>query len=64
MPDTDTKALKDKLSLNWTGPYKVFVVGPCSLADTPDGSALGAKLLYLDLPSRYTRRFCSPARIG
>ena len=50
-PDTDAKVLKAKLSLNRTGPYKVLAVGPCSSADTPDGSPLGAKLLYLDLPS-------------
>ena len=43
--------LKDKLSPVWMGPYKVLAVGPCTHADTPDGSALGAKLLYLDLPS-------------
>ena len=49
-PDTDAKTLKAKLSLNWTGPYKVLVVGPCSSANTPDGSPLEAKLLYLDLP--------------
>ena len=43
--------LKAKLSLNWTAPYKVHAVGPRAPADTPDGSPLGAKLLYLDLPS-------------
>ena len=32
--DTDVKALKDKLSLNWTGPSKVLAVGPCTPADT------------------------------
>ena len=26
--DTDAKVLKAKLSLNWTGPYKVLTVGP------------------------------------
>ena len=50
-PDTDAKVLKDKLALNWTGPYKVLAVGPCSSADTPFGSPLGAKLLCSDLPS-------------
>ena len=50
-PDTDAKVLKDKLSLNWIGPYKVLAVGPGSAADTPDGSPLGAKILYFDLPS-------------
>ena len=39
--DTDAKFLKAKLSLNWTGPYKVLVVGPRTPADTPDGSRLG-----------------------
>ena len=32
------------------GPYKVLF-DPCSSADTPDGAPLGAKLLYLDVPS-------------
>ena len=27
--DTDAKVPKAKLSLNWTGPYKVLAVGPC-----------------------------------
>ena len=39
-----------KLSLTWMGPDEVLAVGSCSSADTPDGSPLGAKLLYLDLP--------------
>ena len=33
--DTDAKVLKAKLSLNWTGPYKVLAVGPCTPTDTP-----------------------------
>ena len=45
--DTDAKVLKVKLSLIWTDPYKVLVVGPCTPTDTPDGSPLGDKLLYL-----------------
>ena len=49
--DTDAKALKAKLALNWTGPYKILTVGPCSAAETPDGSPLGSNLLYLYLPS-------------
>ena len=28
--DTDAKVLKAKLSLNWTGLYKVLAVGPCT----------------------------------
>ena len=47
----DNKVLKEKLSLNWTGPFKVIAVGPSSAADTPDGRPLGDKLQYLDLPS-------------
>ena len=27
-PDTDAKVLEDKLSLNWTGLYKVLAIGP------------------------------------
>ena len=42
--NTDDKVLKAKLALNWTGPYKVLAVGPCSSADTPDGSPLGDNL--------------------
>ena len=49
--NTDAKVLRAKLALNWTGPYKVLAVGPCSAAETPDGSPLGSNLLYLDLPS-------------
>ena len=49
-PDTDAKVLKAKFSLNWTGPYKLLAVAPCSSVNTPDGSRLGAKLLPLDLP--------------
>ena len=48
--NTDAKVLKAKLALNWTGPYKILAVGPCSSAKTPDGSPLGDNL-YLDLPS-------------
>ena len=52
-PDADAKVLKAKLPLNWTGPYKVLAVGFCFSADTPDGSPLGVKLLYLDrLPDK------------
>ena len=32
--NTDAKVLKAKLALNWTGPYKVLEVGPCSSVDT------------------------------
>ena len=50
-PDTDAKVLKVKLSLNWTGPYEVLAVGPCSSAGTVDGSPLGVKPMYLNIPS-------------
>ena len=49
--NTAAKVLKAKLALNWTGPYQVLAVGPCSSAETPDGSPLGDNLLYLDLLS-------------
>ena len=48
---TDTKVPKAKLAVNWTGPYKILAVGPCLPSDTPDGSPLGDKVLYLDLPT-------------
>ena len=43
---TDAKVLKAKLALNWTGPYKVVAMGPCSAVETPDGSPLGRHLLH------------------
>ena len=49
--NTNAKVLKVKLALNWTGPNKVLAVGPCSAAETPDGSPLGSNLLHLNLPS-------------
>ena len=52
--NTDAKVLNAKLPLNWTGPHKFLAVGPCSDAETPDGSPLGSNLLYLDLPSDLT----------
>ena len=48
-----------KLALNRTGSYKIMAVGPCSAAETPDGSPLGSNLLYFDLPSDLP---CSDAR--
>ena len=42
-------ALKSKLSLNWTGPFKILHVGPCDSA--PDGKPVGDMLLYLELPT-------------
>ena len=55
----DAKVLKAKIALNRTGPYQILAVGPCSSAETPDGSPLGDNLLYLDLPSDLP---CSDAR--
>ena len=46
---TDDKVLKAKLSLLWTGPFKILAVGPTAKA--PDGRPLADKLLFLDLPS-------------
>ena len=49
--NTDAKVLKAKLALNWTGPYKILAVSPCSAAETPDGSPLGSNLLFFNIPS-------------
>ena len=35
--NADAKVPKVKLALNWTGPYEVLAVDPCSSTDTPDG---------------------------
>ena len=48
---TEVKVLKEKLSLNWKGPFKILAVGPSPSYSTPDGRPLAAKLLYLDLPN-------------
>ena len=48
--NTDAKVLKAKLALDWTGPYKILAVGPCSAVETPAGSPLGSNLLYFDIP--------------
>ena len=55
--NTDAKVLKAKLALNWTGPYKVLAVGPCSAAETPGGSPLGSNLLYLNPTFNLTLAF-------
>ena len=47
---TDAKVLNAKISLNWTGPFKILAVGPSPAEATPDGRPLAAKL-YLDLPN-------------
>ena len=46
---SDAKVIKAKLSLNWTGPFKIG--GPSPAGATPDGGPLAFKLLYLDLPN-------------
>ena len=56
----DNKVLKEKLSLNWTGPFTMTAVGPSSAADTPDGRPLGDKLPYLDLPSNISGPAAKP----
>ena len=48
---TESKALKAKLSLNWTGPFKMLAVDPAAAKSTPDGRSLTAELLHLDLHS-------------
>ena len=48
---TNNTVLEEKLSLNWTEPFKILAVGPSAAKGTPDGRPLGAKLLDLDLPS-------------
>ena len=54
----DSKVLKGKLSLNWTGSFKIIAVGPSPAANQPDGRPLGDKLLYLDLPPNLSRPCC------
>ena len=53
--NTGVKVPKANPALNWTYPYKVLAIGPCSSADTLDGPPLGDNLLYLDLPSNLPR---------
>ena len=50
LASTITQGPKVKLSLNWTGPFKILEVGPA--ASAPDKRRLADKvLLYLNLPS-------------
>ena len=56
---TDAKVLKDKLVVNWTGLYKVLALGPCSTADTPDGSPLGENSISIYLPTYPVRMLAS-----
>ena len=42
--DADATVLKVKLSLNWTGPFKILEVGPA--ASAPDKRRLADKVLY------------------
>ena len=58
--NADYKVLKEKLFLNWTVPFKILAVGPCSVADTPDSRPLGDKLLYLDLPTNLSGLTAKP----
>ena len=48
---TDANVLKEKLSLNWTGPFKIIAVDPSPFDSTTDGRPLVATLLHLDFPS-------------
>ena len=56
----DNEFLKDKLSLNWTGPFKIVAVSPSPAANQPDGYPLGDKLLFLDLPSNMSGPAAKP----
>ena len=56
----DNKVLKKKLSLNWTGPFKIVAVGPSPAANQPDRRPLGDNLLYLDLPSNLSDPAAKP----
>ena len=48
---TDTNVFKEKLSLNWTGPFKIYAVGLSRSDSTPDGRPLAAKLLSWTFPT-------------
>ena len=48
---TDAEVFQAKLSLNWTGPFKILAVGSSPSDYVPDGRPPAAKLIYLDLPS-------------
>ena len=50
--NTDAKVLKAKLALNWTGPYKILAVGPCSAAETRTVRRSGAtSSIWISLPT-------------
>ena len=55
-----TKFFKEKLSLNWTGPFKIVAVGPSPAANQPDRRPLRDKLLYLDPPSNLSDPAAKP----
>ena len=56
----DKKVFKEKLSLNWTGAFKIVAVGPSPATSQPDGHPLGDKLLYLDRPSNLSGPSAKP----
>ena len=56
----DNKVLKEKLPLNWTGPFKIIAVGPSPAATQPDERPLGDKLLYFALPSNLSGPAAKP----
>lgn len=56
----DKKVFEEKLSLNWTAPFKIIAVGLSSAANAPHGCPLGDKLLYLDLPSNLSDPTAKP----
>ena len=56
----NNKVLKDTLSFNWTGSFKIVAVGSSPGANQLDGHSLGDKLLYLDLPSNLSGLAAKP----
>ena len=42
---------QDQTRAKLTSPYKMLTVGPCSAAETPDGSPLRNNFFYLDFHS-------------
>lgn len=58
--NADNNVFEEKISLNWSGPLKIFADGLCSAAETPDSHPLEDKLLYLDLPTNMSGPAAKP----
>ena len=50
----DIKVFKEKLSINWAGPFKSRSAGPFSAVDTLDAHPLGNKLMYTNFSSVFS----------